>query len=234
MSNMVYACSIYYTSTVYRFTAAFNKCDVAGPQAHVQLDGGLRGCSTRPLIGLQDSPDGAGYVTSLHRSMSLVLDEFYRVLDRVAVSAVDGSGIDELYERMASSRAKCHDDTYGRELEQRIREEQSKRGRSPPATSLGCSATRRRTIPRQVPGAASQAAKEGRRLPRQLFPTLVGVVPEPVIARAPELTLGLAGRRRAPPPHGRARATRTPRRRGRRRRAGTARGRPTRRGTSSS
>ena len=96
--------------------------------------------------------------------MSLVLDEFYRVLDRVAVSAVDGSGIDELFERMASSRQK-YDDTYGRELEQRIAKNKAKREKIAAEDLARLQRDMASDDSEIVPGAASQAAKEGRRLP---------------------------------------------------------------------
>ena len=163
MSKMVYACSILHK---YRLplTAAFNKCDVADHKPMFDWMEDFEAFHEALDRSSQDSPDGAGYVTSLHRSMSLVLDEFYRVLDRVAVSAVDGSGIDELYERMASSRQK-YDDTYGRELEQRIAKNKAKREKIAAEDLARLQRDMASDDSEIVPGAASQAAKEGRRLP---------------------------------------------------------------------
>ena len=145
-------------------TAAFNKCDVADHKPMFDWMEDFEAFHEALDRSSQDSPDGAGYVTSLHRSMSLVLDEFYRVLDRVAVSAVDGSGIDELFERMASSRAK-YDETYGRELEQRIRKNKAKREKIAAEDLARLQRDMASDDSEIVPGAASQAAKEGRRLP---------------------------------------------------------------------
>ena len=163
MSNMVYACSILHK---YRLplTAAFNKCDVADHKPMFDWMEDFEAFHEALDRSSQDSPDGAGYVTSLHRSMSLVLDEFYRVLDRVAVSAVDGTGVDELFERMASSRQK-YDDTYGRELEQRIRKNKAKREKIAAEDLARLQRDMASDDSEIVPGAASQAAKEGRRLP---------------------------------------------------------------------
>ena len=118
MSNMVYACSILHKYQL-PLIAAFNKADVADPtldcfrwmddfeEFHEALD--------------DAENSGESYVTSLHRSMSLVLDEFYRVLDRVAVSAADGTGVDDLWKHLEN--AKIHyDKTYGNEIRRRIKE----------------------------------------------------------------------------------------------------------------
>lgn len=116
MSNMVYACSLLHKLRL-PLVAAFNKSDVADPEEtcfrwmddfeafHVALD---------------NDTAVESYVTSLHRSMSLVLDEFYKVLDRVAVSAADGRGIDRLFEKLDDSRA-LYDSTYGKEIRRRRR-----------------------------------------------------------------------------------------------------------------
>jgi len=118
MSNMVYACSILHK---YRLplTAAFNKCDVSPAAPLFEWMDDFEAFHEALDRHTRDDPGGAGYVTSLHRSMSLVLDEFYKVLERVAASAVDGSGIDELFGRIENSRA-LYDTTYGREVEAKI------------------------------------------------------------------------------------------------------------------
>lgn len=115
MSNMVYACSLLHKLRL-PLVAAFNKSDVASPEDtcfkwmddfeefHVALD--------------NDTVES--YVTSLHRSMSLVLDEFYKVLDRVAVSAATGQGIDDLWAKLDASK-KIYDATYGKEIRRRRR-----------------------------------------------------------------------------------------------------------------
>ena len=142
---------VYYTSTVYR--SQLRSTNVTSRTTNPCLIGWRT--SRRPPVALdrssQDSPDGAGYVTSFHRSMSLVLDEFYRVLDRVAVSAVDGSGIDELFERMASSRQKYDFAPMEGSWSRGLRRTKQKGRRSPPGPSLGCSATAASARFRHVP-----------------------------------------------------------------------------------
>jgi len=125
MSNMVYACSILHK---YRLplTAAFNKCDVAPATPLFEWMDDFEAFHEALDRHTRDDPAGAGYVSSLHRSMSLVLDEFYKVLERVAVSAVDGSGVDELFERIEASRA-IYDATYGREIEAKLVKNAAKR-----------------------------------------------------------------------------------------------------------
>lgn len=119
MSNMVYACSILHKFRL-PLVACFNKTDVEPTDKcfswmddfeafHEALD--------------HDSPDS--YVTSLHRSMSLVLDEFYRVLDRVAVSAATGHGVDDLWTKLDTSKS-VYDATYGNEIRRRKAEFRAK------------------------------------------------------------------------------------------------------------
>lgn len=119
MSNMVYACSILHKFRL-PLIACFNKTDVQSTDScfswmddfeafHDALD--------------HDSPDS--YVTSLHRSMSLVLDEFYRVLDRVGVSAATGHGIDDLWAKLDNSKS-VYDATYGNEIRRRKAEFRAK------------------------------------------------------------------------------------------------------------
>mmetsp|Transcript_10524 Transcript_10524/g.31415 ORF Transcript_10524/g.31415 Transcript_10524/m.31415 type:complete len:331 (+) Transcript_10524:222-1214(+) len=125
MSNMVYACSILHK---YRLplTAAFNKVDAESAAPLFAWMDDFEAFHEALDAHSSDSPDGAGYVTSLHRSMSLVLDEFYRVLERVAVSAVSGEGVDDLYASMAAARAK-YDATYGAEVDARIKQRRAER-----------------------------------------------------------------------------------------------------------
>ena len=118
MSNMVYACSILHKLRL-PLTAAFNKVDVTPADECFTWMDDFEAFHLALDAATENSPDGAGYVTSLHRSMALVLDEFYRVLERVPVSAVTGDGIDDLFAKITASRA-VYDATYGAEIERRL------------------------------------------------------------------------------------------------------------------
>ncbi|KAH8068664.1 GTPase [Aureococcus anophagefferens] len=98
MSNMVYACSILHKLRL-PLTAAFNKVDVQPCEACFEW---------------------------MDDFENLVLDEFYRVLARVGVSAVSGAGIDALFDKITASRA-IYDATYGAEINRRLAAAQAAR-----------------------------------------------------------------------------------------------------------
>ena len=92
MSNMLYACSIMY-KTQLPLVLAFNKADVASADAPLGW--------MRDFEAFQDAmdarADGQSYLGSLNRSLALALDEFYRGLAALAVSAATGDGVPELF-----------------------------------------------------------------------------------------------------------------------------------------
>jgi GTPase SAR1 family protein len=90
MSNMMYACSILYKTTL-PFIVVFNKTDVT---PHTEMISWMQDYN-RFEAALNDAQDS--YMTSLTKSMSLVLDEFYRGLKTVGVSAVTGAGMPEFF-----------------------------------------------------------------------------------------------------------------------------------------
>lgn len=114
MSNMLYACSILQKLRL-PLVAAFNKSDVQSPSENF-----LWMTDFEAFHKALDEDDSESYVTSLHRSMSLVLDEFYKVLDHLAVSAATGDGIDDLWSKLDDSRV-VYDATYGKEIRRRRR-----------------------------------------------------------------------------------------------------------------
>jgi hypothetical protein len=69
---------------------------------------------------------GSGYMGSLLNSMSLMLEEFYRHLSVVGVSAMTGDGVDEFFEAVEEKRQEFERD-YKPELERKKKErEESK------------------------------------------------------------------------------------------------------------
>jgi len=127
MSNMLYACSILY-KTKLPFLLVFNKTDV---QSHAFALEWMRDFESFQVALMQkreeDNPEeGSGYMSSLMNSMSLVLDEFYKNLRAVGVSAVTGDGMPEFFEAVAEARKEYEAD-YRPELDRLIAERDDKK-----------------------------------------------------------------------------------------------------------
>eukprot|EP00667_Euglena_gracilis_P019346 EG_transcript_20717 len=97
MANMSYACSIMY-KTQLPFCLVFNKVDVMSADFALEW--------------MQDSEAFAealrsdtSYSASLSRSMSLMLEEFYRTLQATQFSAITGKGLPELFAAVRRCRA---------------------------------------------------------------------------------------------------------------------------------
>jgi translation initiation factor IF-2 len=96
MSNLLYAVSIMY-KTQLPFILVFNKTDVE------PMDKCEQWINDYTLFQ-QDLDEDEGYMNGLVGSMSLLLEEFYKCLRIVGVSAVTGEGLDDLFEEIQKAR----------------------------------------------------------------------------------------------------------------------------------
>lgn len=123
MSNMLNSCSVLYKSRL-PMVCVFNKIDVTPCEFVKEWMGDFE--------AYQDAidVDGEEYMGSLNRSLSLVMDEFYRNIKTVGVSALTGAGMMELFEKIDESAIafrECYlPDLARRTAERRAREEAKK------------------------------------------------------------------------------------------------------------
>ncbi|KAI3901868.1 hypothetical protein MKW92_035320 [Papaver armeniacum] len=114
MSNMLYACSILYKTRL-PLVLAFNKTDVA------QHEFALEWMKNFEVFQAALDNDNS-YTSTLTRSLSLVLDEFYNNLRSVGVSAVAGAGVDAFFKTIDAS-ADEYMETYKKDLDKRRKRE---------------------------------------------------------------------------------------------------------------
>jgi GTPase SAR1 family protein len=97
MSNMLYACSILYKTRL-PFVLVFNKTDVVSADFAKEW--------MQDFDAFQSAlEDDETYMGTLVGSMCLVLEEFYKHLHCVGVSAVTGEGMDELFNSISKAAA---------------------------------------------------------------------------------------------------------------------------------
>ena len=129
MSNMLYACSILY-KTKLPMILVFNKTDAQDAQFAkdwmTDFEAFQSALRNEEENGTEDSVGGSGYMGSLLNSMSLVLEEFYKHLSVVGVSAMTGDGMDDFFKGVQEKKEEFERD-YKPELERRKAEREQER-----------------------------------------------------------------------------------------------------------
>jgi len=142
MSNMLYACSILY-KTKLPMILVFNKTDVKNAdfakEWMTNFEAFQEALQNEEEVGsfggVEGMGQGSGYMSSLLHSMSLMLEEFYKHLRVVGVSAARGDGIDEFFEAVQEKKDEFERD-YKPELDKR-RQEREKMKQSKRDKDLG-------------------------------------------------------------------------------------------------
>jgi hypothetical protein len=101
VANMMYACSILYKTRL-PLVLVFNKTDVVSHEFARTWMTDFEAFQDAARDAA-DAEDGT-YMSSLTQSMGLVLEEFYRTLECVGVSAATGAGFDELFAAVERTR----------------------------------------------------------------------------------------------------------------------------------
>jgi GPN-loop GTPase len=130
MSNMLYACSMYYRTRL-PLVIAFNKTDVVSHEFCMEWMKDFEAFQEaldNVRSGENDGASSTGFYDSLTRSLSLVLDEFYTEFSKnaVGVSAVTGEGIDNFW-LVVRQAASADFEEYIEDLKHRIREQEAKK-----------------------------------------------------------------------------------------------------------
>jgi len=118
MSNMLYALSIMY-KTKLPLIVAFNKTDVLSHEFALTW--------MKDFEEFEDSlQSDKSYLSTLSRSMSLVLQEFYQKLNSCGVSALDGLGFDNLLKSI-NKGAEEYKEIFLPDIKQRMEQNESKK-----------------------------------------------------------------------------------------------------------
>mmetsp|Transcript_20904 Transcript_20904/g.30971 ORF Transcript_20904/g.30971 Transcript_20904/m.30971 type:complete len:363 (+) Transcript_20904:119-1207(+) len=131
MSNMLYACSMLYRTRL-PLVVAFNKIDVVPHDFLLEWMQDYEAFQ-EALDEFQASDESSGYYASLTRSLSLVLDEFYRNLHSCGVSAASGDGIYDAkgeksqFWTAVDAAAKDFETDYLEDIKLRMKEQHTKK-----------------------------------------------------------------------------------------------------------
>jgi GTPase SAR1 family protein len=125
MSNMLYACSMYYRTRL-PLVICFNKTDVVSHEFCMEWMRDYEAFQ-EALDNARNDGEGGGFYDTLTRSLSLVLDEFYQQFQNNAcgVSAVTGDGIDNFW-KVVESAANTDFADYIDDLKHRVEEQDAK------------------------------------------------------------------------------------------------------------
>lgn len=137
MSNMLYACSILY-KTKLPMIVVFNKTDVQDAEFAKEWMSDFEVFQQVLREREEDeTTEGSGYMSSLINSMSLMLEEFYKHLDVVGVSALSGAGFDDFLAAV-DNKVEEYNRDYKTERDQvmKQREEEAKERKAKDLTRL--------------------------------------------------------------------------------------------------
>jgi GTPase SAR1 family protein len=137
MSNMLYACSILY-KTKLPMIVVFNKTDVQDAEFAKEWMSDFEVFQHVLREREEDeTTEGSGYMSSLINSMSLMLEEFYKHLDVVGVSALSGAGFDDFLAAV-DNKVEEYNRDYKTERDQvmKQREEEAKERKAKDLTRL--------------------------------------------------------------------------------------------------
>ncbi|CAE7614616.1 gpn1, partial [Symbiodinium microadriaticum] len=102
MSNMLYCCSVLYKSRL-PMVCAFNKIDAVSCNFALEWMADFEAylSAVDESSGGEAGGDNDGeYMGSLNRSLALVMDEFYKNIGSVGVSAATGEGMEDLFAKV--------------------------------------------------------------------------------------------------------------------------------------
>ena len=124
MSNMLYACSMFYRTRL-PLVVVFNKCDVVSSDVCMEWMDSYEKFQ-EAMDEFMSTEGGQGFYTSLTRSLSMVLDEFYTTLHKVGLSAATGDGIAEFW-TVIEKAADDFDEDYVSDLQCKVDEQMAKK-----------------------------------------------------------------------------------------------------------